>query len=102
MLGSAREDKYVHLFLPEDEYLISAYSLLKKNLDIIMKFPKLLGDHISQYGPILELDIKKFKKKYVNEDYPVEEYEEELLKYYEAKKELNRVFYEDWIGASIF
>jgi len=38
----------------------------------------------------------------VNEDYPVEEYEEELLKYYEAKKELNRVFYEDWIGASIF
>ena len=67
-----------------------------------MKFPKLLGEHLNQFAYIIDLDIKKFKKKYVNEDYPVEVYEEELQKYYDAKKELSWVFYEDWVGASIF
>lgn len=57
---------------------------------------------MNKYSYILDLDIKKFKKKYANDDYPVEVYEEELQKYYDAKKEIQRVFYEDWIGASWF
>ena len=61
---------------------------MRKNFEIIMKFPISLSDHLNQYAYILDLDIKKFKKKYAHEDYPVEEYEEELSKYYDAKKEL--------------
>lgn len=44
---------------------------------------------MNKYAYILDLDIKKFTKKYANEDYPVEVYEEELQKYFEAKKEIH-------------
>lgn len=84
LLGSSREDKYVHIFLPEDEFLKTAYETLKKNIDILFKFPKLILDHLNQYAYILDIDLKKYKRKYLDEDYPIEEYQDELIKFHSA------------------
>jgi hypothetical protein len=102
LLGSAREDKYVRIFNPEDPFLLSAFSTLDCYLNIIFKFPAALLDHANQYAYILDIDLKKFKRKYLDEDYPIEEYEEELVKFHEAKAQIRRVFYEDWVGGGIF
>ncbi len=51
---------------------------MNKHLSIILKFPQLILDYVNQYAYILSLDIKALRKKYATEDYPVEEYEEEL------------------------
>jgi hypothetical protein len=57
---------------------------------------------LNLYSYILDIDLKKFKRKYLDEDYPIEEYEDELIKFHNAKEELKRVFYESKIGGGIF
>jgi hypothetical protein len=68
----------------------------------LFKIPTTLKDIIFQYGYLLATDIKKFKKQYKDNDYPVETYKSELESNERAHKHIDKVLFDDKLSTGIF
>lgn len=57
---------------------------------------------LGRYAYIMALDIKKFKHQYKNNDYPVEQYKEQLQNYQQAMIHIEKLLFEDKLNVGLF
>jgi dynein heavy chain len=101
-LGASRANQKVHIFEESDQFVSNMLVKLEATLNDIFKVPNSLLNIIGQHAYILDIDIKKYKKQYKENDYPVDHYKLELEQYKEAREAVQKAFDNEILCTGLF